>query len=79
MLPVRDRGGRPVRRRRRGRPPDRATALDVLLVALDAVAIAGAVAVGAALGAGRIDEARWLGRRVALVGLVCGCAFGPSS
>jgi putative MATE family efflux protein len=44
-------------------------------LALDAVAIAAQSLVGAALGAGRVDEARWLGRRVALVGLVCGTGF----
>jgi putative MATE family efflux protein len=44
-------------------------------LALDAVAIAAQSLVGAALGGGRVAEARWLGRRVALIGLVCGTAF----
>jgi putative MATE family efflux protein len=41
-------------------------------LALDAVAIAAQALVGAALGAGREAAARELGRRVALIGLVCG-------
>jgi putative MATE family efflux protein len=44
-------------------------------LALDAVAIAAQSLVGAALGGGRVAEARWLGRRVALIGLVCGIGF----
>jgi MATE family, multidrug efflux pump len=44
-------------------------------LALDAVAIAAQALVGAALGAGRAAEARSLGRRIALIGLVCGVAF----
>jgi MATE family, multidrug efflux pump len=42
---------------------------------LDAVAIAAQSLVGAALGAGDAAGARWLARRVALIGLVCGVAF----
>ncbi|WP_345628181.1 MATE family efflux transporter [Rugosimonospora acidiphila] len=45
-------------------------------LALDAVAIAAQSLVGAALGGGRVAEARWLGRRIAVIGLVCGVAFG---
>lgn len=44
-------------------------------LALDAVAIAAQSLVGAALGAGRADEARALARRIALIGGVCGAAF----
>jgi putative MATE family efflux protein len=44
-------------------------------LALDAVAIAAQSLVGAALGAGRADEARALARRTALIGGVCGAAF----
>lgn len=44
-------------------------------LALDAVAIAAQSLVGAALGAGRADEARSLARRIGLIGLVCGAAF----
>lgn len=42
---------------------------------LDALAIAAQSLVGAALGAGDADGARWLARRVAVVGAVCGVAF----
>jgi putative MATE family efflux protein len=45
-------------------------------LALDAVAIAAQSLVGAALGGGRVVEARALGRRIAAIGLVCGTAFG---
>jgi putative MATE family efflux protein len=45
-------------------------------LALDAVAIAAQSLVGAALGGERAAEARWLGRRIALLGLVFGSAFG---
>jgi putative MATE family efflux protein len=45
-------------------------------LALDAVAIAAQALVGAALGAGHADQARELGRRVAIVGLFCGIGFG---
>jgi putative MATE family efflux protein len=44
-------------------------------LALDAVAIAAQSLVGAALGGSRADEARWLGRRIALIGGVSGAAF----
>jgi putative MATE family efflux protein len=44
-------------------------------LALDAVAIAAQSLVGAALGAGRADEARVLARRIAVVGGTCGTAF----
>jgi len=44
-------------------------------LALDAVAIAAQSLVGAALGAGRADEARALARRIALIGGLCGAAF----
>jgi putative MATE family efflux protein len=44
-------------------------------LALDAIAIAAQSLVGAALGGGRDDEARWLARRIGLAGLVCGAAF----
>jgi putative MATE family efflux protein len=44
-------------------------------LALDAVAIAAQSLVGAALGAGDDGHARWLARRIALIGLVCGVAF----
>lgn len=44
-------------------------------LALDAVAIAAQSLVGAALGAARADEARWLARRISLVGLASGVAF----
>jgi putative MATE family efflux protein len=42
---------------------------------LDAVAIAAQSLVGAALGASRAAEARWLARRIAVTGLVTGTAF----
>lgn len=42
---------------------------------LDAVAIAAQSLVGAALGAGDADEARWLARRIALIGAVSGVGF----
>jgi putative MATE family efflux protein len=42
---------------------------------LDALAIAAQALVGAALGAGDAAGARWLARRVALIGGVCGVAF----
>ena len=45
-------------------------------LALDAVAIAAQSLVGAALGAGRAEQAKRLARRVALIGLVSGTAFG---
>ncbi|MEV1289996.1 MATE family efflux transporter [Micromonospora sp. NPDC049679] len=44
-------------------------------LALDAVAIAAQSLVGAALGAGDEAGARWLARRIALIGAVCGVAF----
>jgi putative MATE family efflux protein len=44
-------------------------------LALDSVAIAAQALIGAALGAGRADDARVLARRVALVGLACGIGF----
>ncbi|GAA4163881.1 MATE family efflux transporter [Phytohabitans flavus] len=44
-------------------------------LALDAVAIAAQSLVGAALGAGHDREARDLGRRIALIGGVCGAGF----
>jgi putative MATE family efflux protein len=44
-------------------------------LALDAVAIAAQALIGAALGAHRADEARWLARRIMLIGLVQGAAF----
>ncbi|WP_173083679.1 MATE family efflux transporter [Phytohabitans rumicis] len=44
-------------------------------LALDAVAIAAQSLVGAALGAGHDGEARELGRRIALLGGVCGAGF----
>jgi putative MATE family efflux protein len=44
-------------------------------LALDAVAIAAQSLVGAALGAGRADEARALARRIAMIGGLCGAAF----
>lgn len=44
-------------------------------LALDAVAIAAQALIGAALGAGQADQARHLGRRIALVGLACGIGF----
>jgi putative MATE family efflux protein len=44
-------------------------------LALDAVAIAAQSLIGAALGGDRAAEARALGRRIALIGLVCGAAF----
>jgi putative MATE family efflux protein len=44
-------------------------------LALDAVAIAAQSLVGAALGGDRAAEARWLGRRIALIGLLCGTGF----
>jgi len=43
---------------------------------LDALAIAAQSLVGAALGAGLGSQARWLARRVALVGGLCGTALG---
>jgi putative MATE family efflux protein len=42
---------------------------------LDAVAIAAQSLIGAALGAGRADEARGLARRIAVIGLGCGVAL----
>ncbi|HEY2949066.1 MAG TPA: MATE family efflux transporter [Micromonosporaceae bacterium] len=44
-------------------------------LALDAVAIAAQSLVGAALGGHRADEARWLARRISLIGLASGAAF----
>jgi Na+-driven multidrug efflux pump len=44
-------------------------------LAQDAVAIAAQSLVGAELGAGRAADARWLARRVAVVGVVTGVAF----
>jgi putative MATE family efflux protein len=44
-------------------------------LALDAVAIAAQALIGAALGGHRADEARWLARRISLIGLVSGVAF----
>ncbi|WP_213451017.1 MATE family efflux transporter [Rhizomonospora bruguierae] len=44
-------------------------------LALDALAIAAQSLIGAALGADRGDEARWLARRIGLSGLACGAAF----
>jgi MATE family, multidrug efflux pump len=44
-------------------------------LALDAVAIAAQALIGAALGAGDDAHARWLARRIALIGLVCGIGF----
>lgn len=44
-------------------------------LAMDALAIAAQSLVGAALGAGDADGARWLARRVALIGAVCGVGF----
>ncbi|HEY2793410.1 MAG TPA: MATE family efflux transporter, partial [Micromonosporaceae bacterium] len=44
-------------------------------LAMDAVAIAAQALIGAALGGSHADEARALGRRIALIGLGCGCAF----
>jgi putative MATE family efflux protein len=45
-------------------------------LAMDAVAIAAQSLVGAVLGAGDADEARRLGRRIGVIGLGCGVAFG---
>nr|MDT0657118.1 MATE family efflux transporter [Micromonospora sp. DSM 115978] len=45
-------------------------------LAMDALAIAAQALIGAALGAGDAAGARRLARRVALIGLVCGAAFG---
>jgi putative MATE family efflux protein len=45
-------------------------------LALDAVAIAAQALVGAALGAADDGHARWLARRIALIGLVSGVVFG---
>jgi putative MATE family efflux protein len=44
-------------------------------LALDAVAIAAQALIGAALGGGQDALARWLARRIALIGLVSGIAF----
>ena len=44
-------------------------------LALDAVAIAAQALTGAALGGSRAEEARWLARRIAVIGLVSGVAF----
>jgi MATE family, multidrug efflux pump len=44
-------------------------------LAMDAVAIAAQALIGAALGGSRAAEARWLARRIALIGLVSGCGF----
>ncbi|MEV7226428.1 MATE family efflux transporter [Polymorphospora sp. NPDC051019] len=44
-------------------------------LALDAVAIAAQSLVGAALGGGDADGARWLARRIALLGVACGLVF----
>jgi len=44
-------------------------------LALDSVAIAAQALIGAALGAGRAEDARVLARRVALIGLACGIGF----
>jgi putative MATE family efflux protein len=44
-------------------------------LALDAVAIAAQSLIGAELGAGRDAHARWLARRIALIGLLSGTAF----
>jgi putative MATE family efflux protein len=45
-------------------------------LALDAVAIAAQALIGAALGGALAAQARWLAGRIALIGLVCGTAFG---
>jgi putative MATE family efflux protein len=45
-------------------------------LALDAVAIAAQALVGAELGGGRADRARWLAGRIGVIGLICGAAFG---
>jgi putative MATE family efflux protein len=47
-----------------------------MALVLDAVAIAAQALVGAALGAGDADRARWLGARVTRYGLVLGIGFG---
>src|SRR6266542_1663345 len=44
-------------------------------LALDAVAIAAQSLIGAELGAGRAGQARWLARRISLIGLVSGIGF----
>jgi putative MATE family efflux protein len=44
-------------------------------LAMDAVAIAAQSLVGAALGGNRPDEARWLARRIGLIGLFSGVGF----
>src|SRR6266511_1900267 len=44
-------------------------------LALDAVAIAARSLIGAELGAGRAGQARWLARRISLIGLVSGIGF----
>jgi putative MATE family efflux protein len=44
-------------------------------LALDAVAIAAQALIGAALGGSNASEARTLARRIAVIGLGCGCAF----
>ena len=44
-------------------------------LALDAVAIAAQALVGAALGGSRADEARWLSRRIIVIGLASGVGF----
>jgi putative MATE family efflux protein len=44
-------------------------------MALDAVAIAAQSLIGSALGGHRADEARWLARRIALIGAASGAAF----
>lgn len=45
-------------------------------LALDAVAIAAQSLVGAALGGSRVAEAKWLARRITIIGGVAGVAFG---
>lgn len=44
-------------------------------LALDSIAIAAQSLIGAALGGSRVDEARWLARRITGIGLVAGVAF----
>ena len=47
-----------------------------LALALDAIAIAGQAMMGRALGAGAVDEARAVSRRMVEVGVVAGIVFG---
>jgi putative MATE family efflux protein len=46
------------------------------VLALDSIAIAAQALIGAELGAGREARARWLARRITLLGLAAGAAFG---